>query len=414
MRSQILAFPCLYLSAFLLLFGSIHWHCANASSILLNIPDFLRQKNEPIELPSKRKPGHQAANWTPWTYQPFCIEGASGLSKKYCVFTKHHAGRDSMSLITTPEVAAKTIEYLADDPLSIFLSPKQKDKWSWANRPYGVTDIPGKGKGVVATRLIRKYDTFMIDEAAIAADIVLPNSMTHSKKVQLFERATSQLINPGIVTNLSRKATVGGNVVDEVMLMNSFDTDVAEVPHMALFPYVARINHACRPNAFVMFSPSGLSVAIKAYHDIQPGEEITISYVILGKTSADRHDGLKRWGFTCTCDMCSASRSEIATSDARRKRVENAQKEMTDAWRTGKAQKAIKLGHEIIDLLEKEGLTPMLTEQYVILARLYLALDERKEAEEYSELALEVLRNHGFLGTADEEWDLERLIRSFS
>jgi SET domain-containing protein len=38
-----------------------------------------------------------------------------------------------------------------------------------------------------------------------------------------------------------------------------------------------RINHACNPNAFVMFSKQGVSMGIKAYRAIEAGEEITVS-----------------------------------------------------------------------------------------------------------------------------------------
>lgn len=38
-----------------------------------------------------------------------------------------------------------------------------------------------------------------------------------------------------------------------------------------------RINHACNPNSFVLFSRAGISMAIKAYRDIEEGEEISIS-----------------------------------------------------------------------------------------------------------------------------------------
>jgi SET domain-containing protein len=40
---------------------------------------------------------------------------------------------------------------------------------------------------------------------------------------------------------------------------------------------IKRINHACNPNSFVLFSRAGVSMAIKAYRDIEAGEEITIS-----------------------------------------------------------------------------------------------------------------------------------------
>jgi hypothetical protein len=111
--------------------------------------------------------------------------------------------------------------------------------------------------------------------------------------------------------------------------------------------------------------------------------------------------------------MCTAKPSIIAASDARRKRIEDARQEISDSWKAGRSQRAIEIGHEVLDLLEKEELAPMSSGMYANLVRMYLALGEREEAEMYGELALDVLRNHGHLGP-DEDWDLERLLESFA
>jgi hypothetical protein len=65
--------------------------------------------------------------------------------------------------------------------------------------------------------------------------------------------------------------------------------------------------------------------------------------------------------------------------------------------------------------MKEEGLTPLLTDEYVILARLYLLRGDRETAEEYSDLALELLDELGFLGSQGrEDWGLERLLGEFA
>lgn len=137
--------------------------------------------------------------------------------------------------------------------------------------------------------------------------------------------------------------------------------------------------------------------------------------LLLGLTSTRRQQGLERWGFKCTCPLCSAPPSEKAISDTRRQRIEEAKPELVAFWKEGKYQAAIRIGEEIVELIKEEGLTSMLTDEYVVLARLYLIRGDKETAEEYAELAVEILSNLGFLGTEDPaEWGLERLLGAFS
>lgn len=132
-------------------------------------------------------------------------------------------------------------------------------------------------------------------------------------------------------------------------------------------------------------------------------------------TSAKRQEGLKRWGFKCSCSLCSATDAEKAASDARRKRIEEAEPQLVAHWKEGKYQAAIRIGEEVVKLMKEEDLTPMLTDEYVILARLYLIRGDREMAEEYADLAVEILENLGFLGTETrEDWNLERLLGYFA
>src|SRR4051794_39972212 len=125
-----------------------------------------------------------------------------------------------------------------------------------------------------------------------------------------------------------------------------------------------------------MFSPSGFSLGIKAYRSIEPGEEVTISYLNLGLPHPERQSALQRWNFTCTCSLCTAPISQRTHSDSRRQRILSLSPKQLGLWKEGKHQAAIHVGQKIIDLMREEGLTAQLPDQYVILARLHLVRGE--------------------------------------
>ena len=53
---------------------------------------------------------------------------------------------------------------------------------------------------------------------------------------------------------------------------------------------------------------------ILALRDIDPGEEITISYVDAELPLEERTDGLRDYGFECDCDRCLAERLALSLS----------------------------------------------------------------------------------------------------
>lgn len=84
-------------------------------------------------------------------------------------------------------------------------------------------------------------------------------------------------------------------------------------------------------SAFIRFTPSSLAVSIVALKDIEPGEEITITYVPMGQTREERRAGLLKWGFNCNCSLCTASKAEVAASDYRRKKIKQLRQEVMEA-----------------------------------------------------------------------------------
>ncbi len=103
----------------------------------------------------------------------------------------------------------------------------------------------------------------------------------------------------------------------------------------------------------------------------------------------------KKWGFTCTCDLCSSSEAEIAASDARRNRVNDFGVKVIKAVEEQKFKEAIKHHREVIRAIEEEQLTPHLGDYYEVMSRLYSAVRDKKSAVNYAKMALEEFAEFG-------------------
>ncbi|KAH7121070.1 hypothetical protein B0J11DRAFT_581829 [Dendryphion nanum] len=386
--------------------------------------------------------------WAPWTHEPLCTHSTSltSLGQKYCLYTHNSSFLNGFSLLTTPKIAKHASQFLSEHPIIQFFSEAKGDEWIRTPRPYRTMPVAGKDLGVVATRKIKAYETFMVDQASVVMDLEMEKAVSRKEGMRLLKVGVERLRSPGLVRGLSKKhdgsVKVGGEgsekkkteeeeeeeeevgqLEEDVLMTNAFGTTLGEGNFRALFPIISRINHACEPNSFVMFSQTGFSLGIKAYRDIEPGEEITISYLLLGQPSDKRQEGLKRWGFKCTCSLCKAPKHILSASDARRNLIIKREVDFNKAWKDGRYQAAIRYGEELLDLLDKEKLYPLMTDEYVVLARLHLLNGEKEKAEEYKDLAVALLGRLGFLGGGDEweegkdaeglEWTLEKLFEMY-
>lgn len=90
--------------------------------------------------------------------------------------------------------------------------------------------------------------------------------------------------------------------------------------HGGLYVLHSHINHACDPNmaARHLEQRAALSrIFLIARRDIEPGEELTITYVNPQMGLAQRRQGLLEWGFgTCKCARCSAEEEQAGGAQA--------------------------------------------------------------------------------------------------
>ena len=128
--------------------------------------------------------------------------------------------------------------------------------------------------------------------------------------------------------------------------------------------------------------------------------------------------------------MCTAPASEIATSDARRSRIQELKAEVvrvlspsesqtdagTDAGADGRTRaqrlaEAIEMAEETLALTRAEELRSLYAEQHDALGRLYWAAGDRALAVEHARMSLEVLEDVGYV--AHDASHLPRLLGTY-
>ncbi len=174
-----------------------------------------------------------APPWEPWTGRPHCVaenrkhggrdktlgdDGGVRADKmqqqatvrdgdnriaKYCLYTNSFFGENGISVLARPEDAASAAGGILWNAYhrSSFPSAETVQYLGELDPPaYHVVDMPDKGgKGVVATRRIRRLETFMVDHAAITGDLRMWGSVTQRDGRPLLDRAAEQLIDPEVV-----------------------------------------------------------------------------------------------------------------------------------------------------------------------------------------------------------------------
>ena len=127
------------------------------------------------------------STWAPWTHRPVCINStvlvaAPGAddgeriprvpeatrvgARRFCVYTNAHLGDGGLSVITTPEQAADSLHLFEDPNLPAALYSASNGGGGGGTQRYEVVDMPEKGgKGVLATRAIRRFEPIILESA---------------------------------------------------------------------------------------------------------------------------------------------------------------------------------------------------------------------------------------------------------
>ncbi|KAK0649755.1 hypothetical protein B0T16DRAFT_492320 [Cercophora newfieldiana] len=366
-------------------------------------------------------PANPAA-WAPWTHPPHCVTTPGPLSDSgpWCVFTNAALPHTiyplgpipaGISIIATPDLASSSLFDIGTRPLAGAFSALPRENLSHASPPpYEVRPVPGKGLGVFATRAIPSGKVILIDYVVLLAAVEYPDGMGKKQVRELMRVGVERLGDPQRLRGLARGAArnkVRGEELspeEELLVTNAFELPMGEeeLRYMGLFAELSRINHACDPNAHVHFSETTMAMTIWSAKDIQPGEEITISYSSIDLTSKERKETLQdTWGFKCSCSLCTAPKAVLKASDDRRLAFRAARDEVLQLAQDQDFYGAVEASKKLFELVDKEGLGPHLGDLYEIPARLHYQIGDLKNARKYFKRSMFEYYGWGVPGAKD-------------
>ena len=211
----------------------------------------------------------------------------------------------------------------------------QREDWprhAWNCIPVMVTEIPGKGRGLVAARDIKMGELIFKEEPSIKLSWN-PTDPAFMKSLMdqvdnLPEEAKAQLFKLKPRTFSDIRGNPRSSALYQIVASNTSQSEYkifglceansdfsgSSDARMELFLNFALVNHSCAPNAAIG-DPNLTSeeeddcIEIRAIKDISKGEEITSCYFLdvkeFGSIQRKRKAGLKKdLFFDCKCSVC--------------------------------------------------------------------------------------------------------------
>ncbi|KAF2420538.1 SET domain-containing protein [Tothia fuscella] len=327
--------------------------------------------------------------WTghAWSYTPLCIS-VNATDPQLCVYTDTvFANGGGISIVAQPSMARQLTKHpMLQTPGLRVQSSGNHQK---STDQYEMQSLPGRGIGVVAKSKLERGTLLMSETPIIAFQqdtMKMPGSL--GELFLLHKTAVERLPPKSRDTYMSMDD--GGFVAD--FYGDRFESNAFNVlDYVLVFPMIARINHDCRPNIEYYFDRKSFSNQVHVLRTIQPGEEITGSYISHDMPFEKRSERLRdQWGFTCTCAACSASREAIEASDNRLKQMKQFEEELEQikSRRTALTETAERL----ISLYEEENIHGPIAKAYEFAALEYSYAGHKWKAKRYAKMAVDAGR----------------------
>jgi hypothetical protein len=187
---------------------------------------------------------------------------------------------------------------------------------------YSIQDVPGKGKGVVAIQRISKGTRILCEEPIITT----PQNESDSARLR-----TSIDRQVNALSKYQRQAFLSmhnihayKNITEQylgIIRTNGLSIGTDGIDG-GIFLEACRINHACDNNAQKNWNNNIKRHTVHALRDIEEDEEITIYYLGINKSREARIKALQaKFGFTCSCGLCSLPLKQSQESDQRLEKI---------------------------------------------------------------------------------------------
>lgn len=185
--------------------------------------------------------------------------------------------------------------------------------------PFSVQDVPGKGKGIVATRAIAQGE-LVLAEAPLFKQIRSRSNATVLAALSALSDADQRQYFS--LANARRGKAPPPIGIFETNALPCGDNDPsrgAAADSAAIFLFGSRFNSSCQPNVSNYWDERMRKITFWATRAVAAGEELCISYSPGLAVREERRRWLQAaFGFVCRCAACGREGAELRASDERR------------------------------------------------------------------------------------------------
>lgn len=255
--------------------------------------------------------------------------GPHSCAGSYCVYVNpSFAANRGIAIISDGDTA----NVLANLPIFIDLAgARAAELLTTANvntrsQDVDTQEIPGKGRGLVASRSVQRGQQIMAYTPALVIHRAFVDDLSRVEQLSLLRDAVSRLPTRTRVVfwkQLGQTHEADDNDILEIVMNNSFNLplSLSGVNFIGNFPEVSMYNHDCRPSV-AFHLESGLVHRTSAVRTAAAGEELSISYVDSYRARDVRRARTKKnWGFECSCAQCMLPSALRNASDHRLWRI---------------------------------------------------------------------------------------------
>jgi translation initiation factor 1 (eIF-1/SUI1) len=187
---------------------------------------------------------------------------------------------------------------------------------------YAIEEVPGKGKGLIATKDIPAGARIVSEEPMIDSG----RQVTSMDQLQTLIVHKFDCLREDQQRDFLSMHNVYpyNNLVQRycgIFRSNALPFGPG-INAAGIFLHACRINHACDNNAVNFWSERLNHITIQAVRDIEKGEEITISYLQSFENRQARQEQLQdNFKFTCACGLCSLPPDQSKVIDSNLDRI---------------------------------------------------------------------------------------------
>jgi len=233
--------------------------------------------------------------------------------------------------------------------------------------PFRIQEMPGKGEGMVATRVLFPGDIVVTEEPLIVIKDGEPIRIILSMFDALSEEDKNVLLSlydPGVnpqndiqgVTDEKHQKFIRITWANSMQLCGYPELGV---DGLGVYATISRINHSCAPNAirtWLRGDNSKRSKQVRACQRIDEGEEICFSYIKLDSSFLLREKRqmlLRNWFPSCRCVICHHNDEKLATSEQNRVEMVKLHQNMKENCKQGRLREAAHAALQKIQTMEK-------------------------------------------------------------